>query len=241
MSKSNTVGLVLAGALLASGIAASGFFVSQTIYNSKVGINTAEAKGLAERRVTSNRAIWEMTFSVSAGNNAIIKNLYERFEEHQQIIIDELKKSGFKDSEITIGAVDYYGQDFRDDNRVIVDRKYTLSGVITVDTDNVPLVGTARVEVAKLISKGISIQNKNPIYQFTQLNDIKPEMLKEATRNARIAATTFAENVGAKVGGIRFARQGGFNITDAGEEYGDRNKIEKDVRVVTTVTFYIEN
>lgn len=241
MSNGNVLGLALAGALMASGIATAGYFVSETIYKSKVGINTAEAKGLAERRVTSDRANWEISFNVSAGNGVVIANLYKRFEEHQQIIIEEIKKSGFSDAEISVGAVDYYGQDFRDDKQVIVDRQYTLTGLISIDTDNVPLVAKARVNVGKLIAKGISLQNKKPTYQFTKLNDVKPEMLKEATKNARIAAETFAENVGAKVGGIRSARQGGFNITDAGAEYGDRNKIEKDVRVVTTVSFYIDN
>ena len=64
-------------------------------------------------------------------------------------------------------------------------------------------------------------------------------MLKEATQNAKVAANEFAESAGAKVGRIRSARQGGFIIRDAGEEYGDTQKIEKDVRVVTTISFYL--
>ena len=64
-------------------------------------------------------------------------------------------------------------------------------------------------------------------------------MLREATQNARIAATEFAENAGASVGRIRNARQGGFIVRDAGEEYGDTQKIDKDVRIVTTITFYL--
>jgi len=74
---------------------------------------------------------------------------------------------------------------------------------------------------------------------FTRLNEIKPAMLREATKNARIAANEFAENAGVKVGGIRDAHQGGFSIRDVGESHGDTAKIEKDVRVVTTITFYL--
>lgn len=241
MGNSNVLGLALAGAFMATGIATGGYFISETIYKSKVGINTAEAKGLAERRVTSDRANWNISFKVQGGMGTAMSVLYSKYEKHQEIIIDELKKIGFGDDEITIGAADYYGQEFRNDAQEIIDIKYNLSGLLSISTDNVPLVAKARVSVSKLIAKGISIDNQRPTYQFTKLNDIKPDMLKEATENARIAAETFAENVGAKVGGIRSARQGGFNITDAGEEYGDRNKIEKDVRVVTTVSFYIEN
>ncbi|PCI85596.1 MAG: hypothetical protein COB24_12450 [Hyphomicrobiales bacterium] len=241
MSNGNVLGLALAGGLMATGIASGGYFISETIYKSKVGINTAEAKGLAERRVTSDRANWNVSFKVQGGKGTVMAALYSKYEKHQKIIIDELKKIGFSDEEISIGSADYYGQEFRNDAQEIVDVKYSLSGLLSISTDNVPLVGKARVSVSKLIAQGISIDNQRPTYQFTKLNDIKPDMLKEATENARIAAETFAENVGAKVGGIRSARQGGFNITDAGEEYGDRNKIEKDVRVVTTVSFYIEN
>lgn len=72
---------------------------------------------------------------------------------------------------------------------------------------------------------------------FTKLNEIKPDMLREATKNARLAANEFAENAGVKVGGIRDAQQGSFYVRDAGDEYNDTAKIEKDVRVVTTITF----
>ena len=96
-----------------------------------------------------------------------------------------------------------------------------------------------RSSVNRLIAQGVDIQNEPPAYRFTKLNEIKPEMLREATKNARIAANEFAENAGVTVGGIRSARQGGFNVRDVGEKYGDTVKVEKDVRVVTTITFYL--
>ncbi|MBL1241339.1 MAG: SIMPL domain-containing protein, partial [OCS116 cluster bacterium] len=192
MSSGNVLGLALAGALMATGIATGGYFISETIYKSKVGINTAEAKGLAERRVTSDRANWDISFKVQGGKGTVMATLYTKYEKHQKIIIDELKKIGFSDDEISIGAADYYGQEFRNDAQEIVDIKYNLSGLLSIDTQKVSLVGKARVSVGKLIAQGISIDNKNPTYQFTKLNDIKPDMLKEATENARIAAETFA-------------------------------------------------
>ena len=91
----------------------------------------------------------------------------------------------------------------------------------------------------KLVAQGIDIENYAPTYRFTKLNEIKPEMLSEATKNARIAANEFAKNADVKVGGIRSARQGSFRINDVGEDYGDTKKIDKTVRVVTTITFYL--
>merc|ERR1711916_360993 len=106
-----------------------------------------------------------------------------------------------------------------------------LIGEIEVETEQLQLVAEGRANLNTLIAQGLDVQNNAPAYHFTRLNDIKPEMLKEATKNARIAANEFAENAGVEVGGIRSARQGGFVIRDVGENYGDTKKIEKDVRV----------
>jgi len=235
----NNYGNIFLGLFLGIGLSVCGYFISQTIYNSKVAVNTAEAKGLAERRVQANKANWELIFRVSSNQKKQIPQLYADAEERQQIIINLLKENGFKDDEIEIGVIDYNLREFRDENQKLVDQKHSLVGSIIIDTEQVSLVSKVRANVNALIAQGIDIDNKSPAYTFTKLNDIKPQMLSEATKNARIAANEFAQIAGVKVGGIRNARQGNFFIRDAGENYGDTGKIEKDVRVVTTITFYL--
>ena len=231
--------LLLPGLLLAAGIAAAGFFISQTIYNAKVALNTAEAKGLAERRAMADRANWDILFSVSGNQREDLPSLYEKAEQHQQTISDLLTQNGFTQDEVKLGVIDYHYQEFRDDKQQLVDQTHKLIGDISVETSKVELVSEVRSKVNKLIAQGIAIENRPPAYRFTKLNEIKPEMLREATKNARIAANEFADNAGVKVGGIRSARQGSFYVMDAGEEYGDTARLEKDVRVVTTITFYL--
>ena len=232
---------ILAPLLLAIGIALAGYFISNTLYNSKIALNTADVKGLAERRVEADSAFWSIQYTVTGNQKADIANLYKESENDQSEIIALLTENGFSEDEIQPGIINYVNQEYRDKNQVLVEQKHSLIGQIEVQTKKVKQVAKVRAKLNKLIAKGLDIQNNAPAYYFTKLNDIKPAMLKEATKNARIAATTFAENVGASVGGIKSARQGSFSIRDAGEEYGDRNKIEKDIRVVTTVSFYIEN
>jgi hypothetical protein len=239
MNKTNFMGLSLLGVFVAIGLSSGGYFIGQTIYNAKVALNTAEAKGLAERRVKADRANWIIKFSNVGKKREEVPKLYEISEDNQDAIISILKKSGFTDEEIKIGIVDYVYQEFRDENQKLVDKNYQLTGSVSVETKKVQLINKARSKVNKLIAKGINIENRDPAYIFTKLNEIKPDMLKEATTNARIAANEFAENAGVKVGGIRSARQGSFYIRDAGEQYGDTAKIEKDVRVVTNITFYL--
>lgn len=239
MNNKDHAGLLFLGIFLAAGISVGGYFISQTLYNAKVALNTAEAKGLAERRVNADRANWTIVFTNTGKSRADIPELYRKSESDQNAIVTLLKESGFDDSEIKIDVLNYAYREFRDENQRLVDQNHTLTGSVSVETNKVALVAQARSSVNKLIAKGMDIENRKPAYRFTQLNEIKPDMLKEATRNARIAANEFAENAGVTVGGIRSALQGSFYIRDAGEEYGDTDKIEKDVRVVTTITFYL--
>lgn len=239
MDNRDNGGLFFLGIFLAVGIAVGGYFIGQTMYNAKVALNTAEAKGLAERRVTADRANWKIIFINTGKSRSDIPTLYDLSEKNQNTIVELLKKSGFDDTEIKVGVLNYEYQEYRDENQKLVDQKHNLIGSISAETDKVTLISKARARVNKLIAQGIDIKNMPPAYRFTRLNEIKPDMLKEATKNARIAANEFAENAGVTVGGIRSARQGGFIIRDAGEDYGDTNKIEKDVRVVTNITFYL--
>lgn len=232
-------GVVFLGVSLALGIATAGYFVGQTMYNAKVGINTAEVKGLAERRVVADRADWTITYTVTGATRDAIPDLYREAERQQKRIITLLTQNGLADEEINAGVLDYTYTEYRDDKQVLVDQAHSLAGAINVETEKVEQLGRVRAAVNELIAEGFDIGNQAPRYRFTKLNDIKPAMLEEATRNARIAANEFAANAGVRVGGIRSALQGGFNIRDAGEEYGDTAKLEKDVRVVTTITFYL--
>lgn len=235
---SNTV-FILGAFLLSVGISIAGYFISQTLYNSRIAINTADVKGLAERKVEADRAYWSIAYTVSGKSKEDIPKLYQNSESDQQKIIKLLLESGFKKSEIVPGVIDYIKNEFRDDNQKLVEELHSLVGKIEVQTNKVNLVSDVRSKLNKLVAEGLDIQNQAPSYHFTKLNEIKPAMLKEATKNARLAANEFAVNAGVKVGGIRSARQGGFVIRDVGQNFGDTKKIEKDVRVVTNVTFFL--
>jgi hypothetical protein len=229
----------LNGFILAVGFATCGYFISQTLYNSKVAVNTSEVKGLAERQVKSNTANWELFYTVSDNANSPLADLYQAAEKRQKIIVALLSSKGFEKSEIELGVINLHTEEFRDDNQKLVETKRSLVGSITVVTQKVDLVASVRADVNKLISQGIQIENRAPIYRFTQLNKIKPEMLREATLNARNAANEFAQVAGVNVGQIQYARQGNFTIRDANQTYGNTARIIKDVRVVTTIAFYL--
>ncbi len=239
MNKIKNVEFVLIGILVSFGIACSGYFVGQTMYNAKVAINTADVKGLAEKRVQADLAYWKVSYTVTGKSKNEIPSLYEESESAQTKVIKLLVSNGVKESEIKPGIIDYRNEEFRDSSQALVAEKHLLIGSISVETTNVELISKVRAKLNKLIAEGLDITNGAPSYYFTKLNAIKPSMLKEATKNARLAANEFASNAGVQVGGIRNARQGGFVIRDVGESYGDTKRIDKEVRVVTNITFYL--
>ncbi|WP_218068365.1 SIMPL domain-containing protein [Candidatus Thiosymbion oneisti] len=239
MNRVTRMELLLAALLIAFGIAGGGYFIGQTLYNAKVAINVTTVKGLAERRVEADRARWKIGYLVVGGDKAEIPSLYDKSEADQAQIMALLLENGFEEKDISPGIIDYGQREYRSKNQELVEVKYSLTGSIEVATDKVELVSKVRSKVNELIAHGLNIKNNAPAYYFTRLNEIKPAMLREATKNARIAANEFAENAGVKVGSIRDAHQGGFSIRDVGESHGDTAKIEKDVRVVTTITFYL--
>lgn len=239
MEKQNNWGIALAGIFAAAGLAFGGYFIGQTIYNGKVAFNTAEVRGLAERQVLADHATWRIAHSRATFDKQNIAAMYQQAEQDRARIIAVLKQSGFQDEEIGTGVLRYQEQTLRDDQQRVVEQSYRLDGVVGVDTDNVHLVAKSRENINKLLAEGLVIENRNPRYLFTKLNDIKPEMLRQATQSAREAANEFAQNANVAVGGIKEARQGNFTIRDVGSEYEDSRTLKKDVRVVTNITFYL--
>lgn len=230
---------VLAGLCVGLGLAVAGFFVSQTTLNERIGANTATVKGLSERVVQADKATWRFSYQVS-GRGDVAQD-FDRAEADGARIREALTKAGFGDGEITFAPL-IKSDDVRyNNNGEIIDRFHTVRGEVSVATAEPAKVAPARGPVFALARDGVSVNEYFVNYQFTGLNAIKPDMLREATENARVAANEFAANAGVSVGGIQTATQGGFQVLAANEGVGEAEAVEKLLRVVTTITFYLNN
>ena len=180
--------------------------------------------------------------------------MYAKTETDKKIILAFLDQEGIQPSEIELGVVrvvDTQANEYGGGNKA--PRRYIVEQQITVHTSRVDQVATAAQKSMQLLQKGV-VLSSNPgqglIYKFTGLNSIKPDMITEATRNARAAADRFAADSGSRVGSIRQANQGIFSILPADSssetsEAGDGNftadsSLMKTVRVVTSVQYYLE-
>ena len=158
-----------------------------------------------------------------------------------------MQKKGVQAFEISEGRVetnDLMATPYRGGNDM--DSRYILSQVITVRSVNVDTVEQALRDNGELVASGVIFDAQSygsPVsYIFTKLNEIKPQMLEEATRNAAQAAEEFAKSSNSKVGKIRTANQGVFSILPADEtpDAMQSQQINKKVRVVSTIQYWLE-
>jgi len=246
--------VALLGALLALGLIVGGWVLGAEIKATRLSDRYVTVKGLVERTVKSDLAIWPLSYK-DAGDDLSL--LYEKTESDKKDVLQFLDQQGIQSSEIELGVlrvVDTQANEYGGGNRA--PHRYIVEQMITVRTRRVDQVAAAAQKTMQLLQKGI-VLNSNPgqgaSYVFTGLNSIKPDMITEATRNARAAADRFALDSGSKVGSIRQANQGVFSILPAdqssdtsepgegvGGSFNADSSLMKTVRVVTTVEYYLE-
>lgn len=196
-------------------------------------------RGLCEKEVKADRAIWPISFKV-AGNDLATTNAEVR--KQQEIVIDWLLEKGFTKDEISISAPSIDDNKNTSYNSENIRFNYIIKSTVTICTRNVDLVVSLQSQQFELLNKGIAISSDNywsntvVTYDFTALNDIKPEMIEKATTNAREAAEKFAKDSGSKVGRITNASQGQFSICSRDSE----TPYIKTVRVVTSVEYQLK-
>ena len=222
-------GRLLPAALVMLGLFGAGFFPGYYYYQGKVNANYVTVKGLAEKEVKADLAVWEMRI-VATGDE--LSEVQKSLNRQLLTIKDFLHNNNISDSEISEGRIDT--NDLT--TNPYLDKyksRYILTQNITVRSKNVDNISASLQKTGELISRGITFdsqQYSSPVsYIFTGLNGIKAEMLSEATANAYTAAEEFAKNSHSSVGKIRYANQGVFSIlpqiqTDTSSEIQQINK-----------------
>ena len=244
--------MIALGVLLALGLIIGGWVMGAQIKATRLSDRYVTVKGLVERRVKSDMAIWPLSYKEAGDDLAVV---YAKTEADKKAILQFLDEQGIQNSEIELGVirvVDTQANEYGGGNRA--PRRYIVEQQVTVRTTRVDQVAAAAQKTMALLQKGIvmnSSQGQGLTYKFTGLNSIKPDMITEATRNARAAADRFAKDSGSKVGTIRQANQGVFSIVpaDQGSETGEGGdlggymadtSLMKTVRVVTSVQYYLD-
>lgn len=229
--------IALAGAVvLAGGMVVGGYLLGDGLRRAHAAERSVTVRGLAERDVTADLATWTIAYSATGTQLTAVRG---EIEQNTAALRDYFRSLGFPDDTLTATGA---GVNQYMNNGV---NTITITQRMQLRTTDIPRAQKAVASQFDLVRRGVTLQEGSGMsYSFTRLNDIKPPMVAEATKDARKAAEQFAQDSGTAVGGIKSATQGYFSIEARdGEQsggYGAADTPYKKVRVVTTVDFYLE-
>jgi hypothetical protein len=221
--------------ILAIGLVLGGYLLGDGLTRARHADRSVTVRGLAEREVTADLAIWAIAYSATATDLASAQASVDRDTASIQAFFKELgfptaalQPSGVNVSQFTTDGV----------------QQFTIRQRMTLRSTDIKRAQAAVRRQFELVRRGVMLEEGSGMaYTFTKLNDIKPTMVAEATKDARASAEQFAQDSGTSVGGIKQATQGYFSVEardgDSGSTWGVSDTPYKKVRVVTTIDFYL--
>jgi hypothetical protein len=226
------------GIFIFLGLAVLGYYLNHAAVAFKQYERSVNVKGLSEREVQADIVIWPIKFSIADND---LSHLYDEINSNTAKIESFLVSHGIKQEEITLSApelTDKTAQQYGGEASPIY--RYSAIQTVTVYSNNIAGVRSVMGALSELGKQGIVFMGGSEYeteYLFTRLNEVKPSMIEEATRNARGVAIKFASDSASKLGKIKNASQGQFTITPR-----DKNNPHiKHVRVVSTIEYYLSD
>ena len=227
-TKSYILGISIVLAALVLGI-----MMVCTVKTLKSYDDTVKVRGLCEKEVPADRVVWRISYSEKSNDLADLRNTIHR---NNDVIVKLLREAGFTEEEVKVGNANYDDRYTYANNVSQITFRYQANQTVTVFTKNLDLVRKLQQTLeTDLVNQNI-LANSWADYQYLGLNDIKPSMIAESLENARVAADEFAKNSHSKIGKMRTASQGYFEVEDLDENTPQVKK----VRVVTTVEYYLK-
>ncbi|MBE2169262.1 MULTISPECIES: SIMPL domain-containing protein [unclassified Cobetia] len=233
----NIISSAVLGGLLAVGMVWSGSYLKQAAQVWESSSRVVAVKGLAEREVKADLALWPLHFSVNANQ---LTGLHEALANDERKIRAFLTARGFPADQVSVTSpqvTDLYANSY---NAQRPDERYRAEATVLVRSPKVDLVKQSTSLTGELVREGILLSADYAYrteFLFTGLEAIKPDMIAAATADARRAAQQFAEDSGSTVGHIKHASQGYFSISDLDSYTPDIKK----VRVVTTIDYTLSH
>ncbi len=239
MDTQNNRNFVILGIGIIIGLASLGFLLRNAVITYKEYERTVTVKGLAEQEHLADVVIWPIQFTEA---NNQLADIYLDLERSEQKVKDFLIENGVSEEEISVSTpfvTDKSAQQYGGTDNP--EYRYVANQTVTVYSENVLQVREIMNKLAELGKQGVALTgNEYQVrteYLFNSLNDIKPEMIEESTKEARKVAQKFAEDSNSELGKIKTAYQGQFSISSR----DNNNPHIKNVRVVSTVVYYLSD
>ena len=239
MQEHNKASALILGVSLFLGLATLGYIIGNTAIEFKEYERIVTVKGLSEREYEANIVIWPIQFTETSND---LESLYSSVEASTSKIQKFLEENGIENSEISYSSPTITDKSIHEyGNTVRAEFRYAALQTVTVYSKNISGVQVVMSKLSALGKQGIVFTRgdyQSQIeYLFTRLNEVKPEMIEEATRKAREVAQKFAADSQSSLGKIKRATQGQFSIYPR-----DKNNPHiKKIRVVSTVEYYLSD
>lgn len=226
---------IIAAALLMVGLASAGWLAARGMERLKTADRYVTVKGSAEKTVDADLVVWPLPHTVGGNNLAEVQR---NLDANTSIIRKFFEDAGFASDEIVVSPPrleDRWAWAYGDSRPP---ERYRYATTVSLRTTDVPAALKAVRRTGELVTQGVMIgEGSSPEFDYTKLNDIKPELIAEATAAARDSAVQFANDSGSRLDGIRSANQGVVSIRDR-----DQSSPQiKRVRVVTTVNYFLRD
>ena len=236
LTDSNRKAWLIGSAILATGLFGGGYLMGDGLVRMKGADRAVTVRGLSEREVTADLATWTIAYSASATDMA---SAQAKADADTKAIGAFFKSLGFD-----ADAVQPTGANVSSYTNEGV-TTYTVKQRMSLRTTDIKKADAAVKRQFDLVKSGVELEEGSGMaYTYTKLNAIKPEMIAEATVDARKSAEQFAKDSGTGVGSIKSATQGYFEVTardgDSAGGWGVSDSPFKKVRVVTTVQYYLD-
>jgi hypothetical protein len=231
---------LIGAALIALGMLGSGWLIGDGFQRGRTDQRYVTVKGLAETFVEADLAIWPLRYTATGDD---LNQVQAKIDADGAEITAFLTREGIAPEAIQpqrVEVTDLLAQAYRPEGAA--SNRFIVAQTILVRTEQVDLVAELNRTTGELVSRGVVlVDTGGPTYVFTGLNAIKPQMLADATVNARAAAEQFAADIDGTLAGIRRASQGIFEILprDAAPGISETSQIDKKVRVVSTIEYLL--
>lgn len=222
---------------LIAGLAILGFFIQSAVKTNRGFDRTVTVRGLAEQEHIADVVIWPIQFTQASNSQ---QEIYTLLDDDAEKVIAFLVRNGINTEDISVSTpsvTDRSAQVWAAEGTPAF--RFVGSQTVTIYSNDVEGVRRLMGTISELGRQGVVIAASDYQYSvqylFTRLNDIKPQMVEEATVEARKVAEKFAEDSNSRLGKIKTATQGQFSITDR-----DMNNPHiKNIRVVSTIVYYL--
>lgn len=236
----------IAAAVLAAGVVLGGLAIGGGFARARSADRFVTVKGVSEREVQADLALWPLTI-VSADND--LSAAQQRIERGVREVLAFLARNGIDTASVTMQdyrVTDAFTNQYQPPSGI--SSRYAIRQTMIVRSESPDTVARASQRVSELVAGGVVFTSGQeygtggPSFLFTRLNDVKPEMIAEATAQAREAAEQFARDSRSELGGIRRANQGVFQILPRNQAAGitEESQVAKTVRVVSTVDYFLK-